>query len=94
MTKRSLVRVITFDPTGFQFDTKTRDKVMSFIGDICAVTEIDEYGYVWVSKDFGPYEHHTIKLEPEEYEWVSDRPTLIQKFVRALMAWARVPSSR
>ena len=51
--------------------------VLSMIGEVFTVEEIDEYGYPWIRKSWpneqeGTCHSHSIALEPEEMELVDD----------------------
>ncbi len=50
-----------------------KDDVLSMVGDVHEVYEIDEYGLAWVSKSWpddeeGRYRAHSIGLSPHEME--------------------------
>jgi hypothetical protein len=51
--------------------------VLSMIGEIFEVEEMDEYGHPWIRKSWpdaeeGMCHSHSIALEPQEMEWVDD----------------------
>jgi hypothetical protein len=51
--------------------------VLSMIGEVFRVEEIDEYGHPWIRKSWlneeaGECHAHLIALEPQEMEWVND----------------------
>lgn len=53
--------------------------VLSMIGEVFVVEEIDEYGHPWVRKswpdeDAGRCHSHSIALEPQEMELVNEPP--------------------
>lgn len=52
-----------------------RARVLSLVGEVLEVEEIDEYGHPWVSKqwpgpDDGHWESHSVALQPNEMEIV------------------------
>lgn len=56
-----------------------RRDVLSMIGEVFVVEEIDEYGHPWVRKSWpdeeaGRCHSHSIALEPQEMELVDEQP--------------------
>ena len=54
-----------------------KDRVLSMIGEVFEVEEIDEYGQPWVRKSWpneaeGTCQSHSIALDPHEMEVVND----------------------
>ena len=54
-----------------------REAVLSMIGEVFEVEEIDEYGHPWVTKswpesDGQKYRSHSIAADPHEIELVAD----------------------
>ena len=61
-----------------ELPTEEKQDVLSMIGEVFEVEEIDEYGHPWVRKswpneDEGKCHSHSIALEPHEMELVDDK---------------------
>jgi hypothetical protein len=57
--------------------SEERNDVLSMVGEVFAVEEIDEYGHPWVRKSWpneadGKCHSHSIALEPNEMEVVAE----------------------
>lgn len=70
------VRVVTLDPATFPWlEGEALEKVLSFVGDVLIVEEIDEHGQAWVMKEWevseGRHEMDKIGLESHEYVFES-----------------------
>ena len=55
-----------------------KDRVLSMIGEVFEIDEIDDYGQPWVRKSWpnqeeGTWQSHSVALEPHEMEVVSER---------------------
>jgi hypothetical protein len=49
----SLVRVLSLDPNDFRhLDEQALSEVMSMVGEVFEVYEIDKYGQAWVTKEW------------------------------------------
>ena len=61
-----------------ELPAEEKQDVLSMIGEVFEVEEIDEYGHPWVRKswpneDEGKCHSHSIALEPHEMELVDDK---------------------
>lgn len=73
-------RVRLLSLSGEWFDNLPADEkadVLSMIGEVFEVTEIDEYGYPWIGKSWpdateGKWRGHSIALESQEMEVVDE----------------------
>lgn len=69
----SLVRVLSLDPADFShLESKELSEVMTMVGDILEVYEIDRYGQAWVTKEWwlgdGDVMSHSVGLSSHEFE--------------------------
>jgi len=73
VTIDSYVKVLSLDPADFgQFEEKELSEVMSIIGEIMQVYEVDEYDQAWVTKEWWLSENdvmsHSVGLSSNEIE--------------------------
>ena len=77
----SRVRVLSLSGQWFEdLPEDERGDVLSMVGEVFEVTEIDKYGYPWIGKTWpeddeeGAFRGHSIALESHEVELVDDVP--------------------
>lgn len=69
----SQVKVLCLDPEDFRnLDDEELSEVMSMIGEVLEVYEVDEYGQAWIAKEWWYNESdmmsHSVGLRPHEME--------------------------
>ena len=69
----SFVKVLSLDPADFShLDEKELSEVMSMIGEVLQVYEVDEYGQAWVTKEWwlsdSDVMSHSVGLSSKEME--------------------------
>lgn len=75
----SLVRIVALSGDWLEsLPSDEKDDVLSMIGEVFVVEEIDEYGHPWVRKSWsdeteGTCKSHSVALEPQEMELVEGR---------------------